>query len=389
MKKDASRSIIVALSLAAGVLAGCGNMGNPPAAFTTVTADGWTISVCRYEPAKADSGRMPVILCHGLSYNGQFFDLAPEISLALDLQQAGYDVWVPSLRGAGWSTKPPYSRLRQLFRGDLYTTGGVFTSMGRGALKINWTVDDHVRYDLPAIIDLVLKESKHKQVHWIGHSMGGMIMVAHLATQPEESRVASFVALGVPVFAPPPLRAPLEQLAKSRGAVEISNAVISTNLPALIGLIGGKQLSTPIDALFFNKANVSDTTIRLLNSWGTEDISPGQLAQLIDMLAKGRFTSTDGSLDYTASLEKAKIPALFVAGTVDNLAPADAVKPLYNRWGAAQKRFLLFGAAYGQQIDYGHDDLVIGKNAKAEVYPAIRQWLDSGWNPTSSSVHPR
>ena len=169
----------------------------------------------------------------------------------------------------------------------------------------------------------------------------------------------------------------MAQLAQSRGVVEASNAVISTNLPAIIGAIGGKEGGTPIDVLFFNRANVDDHIIRRLNSWGTEEISPGQLAQLIDMLAKGRFTSADGKVDYTAGLEKMKTPALFVVGTVDNLAPVDAVKALYARWGAGDKRFLMFGVVNGQHDDYGHDDLVIGDHARTEVYPAIREWLDS------------
>lgn len=370
-------TILFLAALAAGLLGGCGNISTPPAMFTAVTEDGWAISVSRYQPARIDPQRMPVILCHGLSYNCRFYDLAEEVSLARDLQAAGWDVWAPSLRGAGWSTKPPLSRLRQLFRGDLYTAGGVFTSQGRGTLKVNWTVDDHIRYDVPTIIELVLKETGCKQVHWVGHSMGGMIMAAHLAVGGDDGRVASFVALSVPVFAPAPLSAPMAQLAQSRGAVEVSNAAISTNLPAVLGQIGGKSLGTPIDVLFFNKANVSDETIRRLSNSGTEEISPGQLAQLIDMLASGHFASADGKTDYTAGLEKIKTPALFAVGTVDNLAPVDAVKLLYNRWGSADKRFVLMGVVNGQKDDYGHDDLVIGRNAKTEVYPAIRQWLES------------
>ena len=356
---------------------GLAKLDKPPTTFTTLTADGWAISLARYAPDRIDPDRLPVVLCHGLSYNGQFYDLSPEVSLARDLQRAGYDVWVPSLRGAGWSTKPPLSRLRQLFRGDLYTAGGVFTSRGLGALKVNWTVDDHIRYDVPAIIDLVLARTGRKRLHWVGHSMGGMIAVAFLAQHATDARIASFVALSVPVFAPPPLSEPLAMLAKARGVVEISNAAISTNLPALIGQIGGSALGTPIDVLFFNRANVADNTLRRLNQWGTEDISPGQLAQLIDMLAKGRFTSADGKTDYTADIEKITVPSLFVVGTVDNLATVNSVKMLYNRWGAADKRFLLLGVVNNQRTDYGHDNVVIGRHAMSEVYPAIRRWLDS------------
>jgi len=95
------------------------------------------------------------------------------------------------------------------------------------------------------------------------------------------------------------------------------------------------------------------------------------------VLAKGRFYLDRRFARLHSRLGEGpkSLPCSLLAA-VDNLAPADAVKPLFNRWGTAQKRLLLFGAAYGQEIDYGHDDLVIGKNAKAEVYPAIRQWLE-------------
>lgn len=371
------RAAIVFSALVLALLTGCQPQNKLPATVTAVTPDGWTISVAHYAPERIDKDRLPVILCHGLSYNGVFWDLAPEVSLARYLQQAGYDVWVPSLRGAGWSTKPPLSRLRQLFRGDLYTAGGVFTSGGRGALKINWTVDDHAALDVPTVLELVTRATGCKQAHWIGHSMGGMVMVAYLHANPSDPRVASFVAVAVPVFVTPPLSKPMEQMAKGRGAFEISNAVVSTNLPAILGQIGGTNLPTPIDVLFYSRANVTDDTIRRLNAFATEDISPGQLAQLIDMVSGGKFTSADGKTDYTDNLERIQTPALFVAGTVDNLATVDAVKTLHNRWGSPQKQFALYGVVNGQSIDYGHDDLVIGKKSRQDVYPDIRRWLES------------
>jgi pimeloyl-ACP methyl ester carboxylesterase len=355
--------------------------------LTAVTSDGWTISVAHYAPARVDKGRLPVILCHGLSLNGVFWDVAPEVSLAKYLQQAGYDVYVPSLRGAGWSTKPPVSRLRQLFRGDLYTAGGFFTAGGNGVLKLNWTVDDHVRYDVPTILDLVTRTAGAKQAHWIGHSMGGMIMVAYLHAHPDEPKVASFVAVATPVFITKPLSKPMEQLAKGRGAVEITNVMVSTNLPAILGQIAGTGLPTPIDVLFYNRANADDDTMRRLSNAGTEDISPGQLGQLIDMVSGGKFTSADGKTDYTDNLERLQTPSFFLAGTVDNLATVDAVKMLYNRWGAHEKRFALYGVVNGQKIDYGHDDLIVGKNSLREVYPDIRRWLESR-QPAESLLSP-
>ena len=368
--------ILVLLSLA-----GCNGAGrlllSGAREHVTVTSDGWALSVLRYRPAGGSASAPAVVLCHGLGYNGRFWDLAREVSLARYLSSAGYDVWVPSLRGAGWSTKPPLSRLRQLFlRGDLLTAGGVFTSAGRGVLKTNWTVDDHVRHDVPALFELITRQTGRKKLHWIGHSMGGMILLGHLALHRQEDRLASFVAVGVPVFVIPPLSAPLEQISSARGAVEISNAIISTNLPALLGQIAGTKLAGPMDALFYNRANVTDGVIRRLSAWGTEDISPGQLAQLIDMIVAGEFHSADGRIQYAAALERMEVPALFLAGTVDNLATVGAVKKLYARWGAAEKKFALLGVVNGQRGDYGHNDLIIGRHARSEVFPVIRRWLD-------------
>ena len=386
----------LALLLVILACAGCGPLSSSdpaPKEYKTLTADGWSLSVLRYQPVcGADPQRPPVVLCHGLSYNSSFYDLAPAVSLARYLRDRGHDVWVPSLRGAGWSTKPPLSRLRQLFRGDLYTAGGVFSSGGKGLLKVNWTVDDHIRQDMPAILDLVSEHTGQRKVQWVGHSMGGMILVGYLAVQaqgqaaatspatqpasgPAEDRIAGFVALGVPVFIEPPLSAPLAGIAKDNEVMAISNTLISTNLPAILGQIGGTALRTPIDVLFYNRANVSDDTVRRLNNWGTEDISPGQFGQLVDMVRGGYFRSTDGGIDYTAQLAATRTPALFLAGTVDNLATVESVKRLYRQWGAKDKQFVLLGAVNGQAIDYGHDDLVIGKNARYESYPVIEQWL--------------
>ncbi len=47
-----------------------------------------------------------------------------------------------------------------------------------------------------------------------------------------------------------------------------------------------------------------------------------------------------------------------------------------NGQAAAEKQFALFGAVNGHRGDYGHDDLVIGRHARSEVFPLIRRWLD-------------
>ena len=70
------------------------------------TADGWTLVAHHYKPTPAPRvGAMPVILCHGLTYNALFWDLVPEYSFAEYLAAQGFDVWAVSLRGGGLSQK--------------------------------------------------------------------------------------------------------------------------------------------------------------------------------------------------------------------------------------------------------------------------------------------
>jgi hypothetical protein len=41
--------------------------------------------------------------------------------------------------------------------------------------------------------------------------------------------------------------------------------------------------------------------------------------------------------------------------------------------GAAS--YLEFGRAHGHAVDYGHVDLVLGRAAPGEVFPALGRWL--------------
>jgi pimeloyl-ACP methyl ester carboxylesterase len=68
------------------------------------TSDNWSLHLWHYPPINHDPKRLPVILCHGLSHNNTYWDLAENVSLAQYLQQRGYDVWSVSLRGSGQST---------------------------------------------------------------------------------------------------------------------------------------------------------------------------------------------------------------------------------------------------------------------------------------------
>jgi pimeloyl-ACP methyl ester carboxylesterase len=313
------------------------------------TSDHWLLALDRFKPAKLDPRKLPVILCHGLSYNGVFWNLEKGASFAGHLAERGYDVWVPSLRGAGRSKKQP------------------------GAPD-DWTVDDYIHKDLPAVIEYVKQKTRSPKVTWIGHSMGGMVMCGYLETEKPEN-VGNFVAIGVPMIMFEPLNDVLRETLKNKNLLAAVTHLTGTKVPAqLVGSLG-PRVDVPLYTLFYNWDNIHPVTLMKLKEKVIENISPGVHEQMMRFLQTGEFTSVDGKFSYTKELGRIKTPILFVCGQLDNMAPPDVVRYAYESVSSKHKTYRLFCTANGSRANYGHDDLVLGSYAQIEVFPYIYLWL--------------
>lgn len=348
--------------------------------YYTETSDNWSLQVDRFQPDDPDPSANPVVLCHGLSYNNRFWDLTEKVSLARHLAAAGYDVWSVSLRGAGRSDQPLASVGRKLLAGSIQP--GFFTEAHKrklgGAAFSDYSVDDHISYDVPAVIRLVKEKTGAKKVHWIGHSMGGMVMFAYLATHAQEAAkdVDTFVAVSVPMVMFHPLNKAMQLQVDHAGALKAGNVFVSTSYDAFVAKVLGKLAPpTGSESLFLNRDNVDDGVLRLLAHLAQESISPGQLAQLLAMAAEENFYSQDRKVNYTALLDRVTTPTLFMVGQLDNMASVGAVKFAYRQVSSQDKAYRLFARINGDRADYGHDDIIIGKHAGKEVYPVILNWL--------------
>jgi len=392
MKQRCRKSIAVLVMLAGLVfIAGCqpsrmfGALGpwkGRVQTYYTDTSDGWTLQVDRFESDKPDPSANPVVLCHGLSYNNRFWDLTEKVSLARYLASQGYDVWSVSLRGAGLSDQPLASVLRKIGTGSLppaFLTEAHKRKLG-GAAFSGYSVDDHINHDVPAVIRFVKDKTGARKVHWIGHSMGGMIMFAYLATHAQEAAkdVDTFVAVSVPMVMFHPLNKAMQLQVDNAAALKAGNVFVSTSYDAFVAKVLGKLAPPTIsETLFLNRDNVDDGVIRLLAQWAQESISPGQLDQLFAMAAEESFYSQDRKINYTSMLDRVTTPTFFLVGQLDNMATVGAVKFAYRQVSSQDKDFRLFARINNNRADYGHDDIIIGKHARAEVYPAILNWLNT------------
>ncbi|MCS7161229.1 MAG: alpha/beta fold hydrolase, partial [Gemmatales bacterium] len=249
--------------------------------YTVRTADGWTLVAHRYRPRTPKPlAADPVILCHGLGYSALFWDLDPHCSLAEYLAQKGYDVWAVSLRGCGLSQKWVWKldAAPTLLIGDLVrrATNNRIAPTGFATVDpkyANWTLDDHIAYDVSAFVYLVQHHTQAKNVTWIGHSMGGIIALGHLARY-KNPGIARLVTVGSQMTMPPgqlPMQFFTEMLRVRER--ELAGKIVPEQLP--------QEVKTSVENMFFNENNTHPKVYQALTTWAKEVPSLGVLQQYL------------------------------------------------------------------------------------------------------------
>ncbi len=309
------------------------------------TDDGWEISLTRYK-AVGESKGLPVILCHGISANERNMDLDENHSMARWFASQGREAWTVSLRGTGASDTIEATKNRA---GPIY-------------------FDDYWRHDLPAVIEYVKKVSGAPAVDYAGHSMGGMVLYAYL------SQGGQGIHAGATLGSPTRLDwgTGMEATIRTLGPALVAPSwMIPSGTGALLASpFQGVVEDGPFQRFFYNPQSTELETWRRLMVYGTAPVSGGAALQLISLMETGKFQSFDGKIDLRADMAKITTPVIVVAGRLDRLAVAPAVKDGYRALGGP-KEWLLITRANGSRGEYGHMDLVIGERASTEVWPKI------------------
>lgn len=330
----------------------------------TQTDDGWKLGVRQYKAVNPDPKKLPVVLCHGLGLNGTFWTITDD-HMPHQLARQGYDVFVVDLRGSGAS-----HRLGRIGRLNSALRQTPFNEWD----EATWSMDDLVKYDVPAILDHVRATTGKDQVNWIGHSLGGMLMFAFLETSPQAYRIANFVGMGsTPILE----NAPKQPLLNKSRQLRVLLSVISTGRiarPMTIARLPGLE---SIDRFYYTSANVDDRTISRFYGYTLENPGRGAMKQLDSYLEFGHMLSVDGKYDYAGNLGKIQTPTLLVAGEGDIMADVPSMKSTYTLLGSPDKSLVSFGRAHGHAHDYGHCDLVWSRHAPREIFPAVADWLDT------------
>ncbi|NXK69725.1 LIPM Lipase, partial [Sylvietta virens] len=161
--------------------------GYPSEEYEVMTEDGYFLSLNRIPHGKRDSGLSgprphPVLIVHGfLLDGGDWVDNFPDNSLAFILADEGYDVWIGNNRGNSWSRRH------------------LSLSIDSEAF---WDFSFHemAMYDLPAMVDFILKETQQKKLYYVGHGQGSSLGFIAFSSLPHLAKKIRFFFALAPLY---------------------------------------------------------------------------------------------------------------------------------------------------------------------------------------------
>jgi pimeloyl-ACP methyl ester carboxylesterase len=330
----------------------------------TRTDDDVRIGLWRHLPENDGTGS-PVLLVHGLGVNHHHMDLDRSFSLARYLSENGYDAWCVVLRGRGVSDAP----------------------------KASWTFDDYAQRDIPAAIDYILEETGHSQLHWVGHSMGGMLYYAVAGAVDYQDKIGSAVSIGGPFHGrrngggkKDSTKYPFGSNIGGYSAVFVPFLELLRRLrfpwpvTARWGSVAYSGLKTFVPRqllqIMVNPENIADHILRKAAVRDIVRVPAGVLGQFIEWGLERHWIDGSGKLDYRKAVSDITVPSLLIAGTADNMVPVHNKRSGFEQLGSEDKELVLAGKEQGFSADYSHVDLVYGHNAREEIFPLVTEWLE-------------
>ncbi|CAH0404644.1 unnamed protein product [Chilo suppressalis] len=193
--------------------------GYPSEIHRTFSDDNYILEMHRipHSVVNTHEGRRPVVfLMHGLlSSSAEWVMMGPEKGFAYILSEAGYDVWMGNARG------------------NTYSRSHVFLHPSSSSFwKFSWHEIGY--YDLPAMIDYIIKETGVPKIHFIGFSQGTTAFWVMTSTRPEyNEKIVAMQAL-----------APVAFLSKVRSPLVKAIAPFTNSLEVVFKILGRNEFLT-------------------------------------------------------------------------------------------------------------------------------------------------
>ena len=318
------------------------------------TPDLWELRMCRYR--KENSSGEPVLLVHGLNANQNNFT-SPAGGCMVDyLSEHGYDCWTLDLRGTRSSDYP--------------------AGYGRDTV----TFEDFVWRDIPAAIEHIQKATGRGKIHYVGHSLGGLLLYAYAQTQGVE-KIASVTTLGAPVqftTIKSLLSEPLMQMVLH--LPWLTGELLRCALP-IVRLTGMKLSAFPI-----NLSNVPEN-MGMADFYPLIDVpAPRVHADIFGWADRGEITLRGDSLNLSNGFDDMKLPLLAIFAPVDPFVPLVSAEAFFKGIHHADKKMIVCSVENGCAADYNHCDLAFGREGAREVFEPVMQWMKAHPCPKAATV---
>ncbi|KAJ7532397.1 hypothetical protein O6H91_13G002200 [Diphasiastrum complanatum] len=244
--------------------------------------------------------------------------------------------------------------------------------------KYNWDFDNYLEEEVPTAIEYIRQHSQPKdgKLLAVGHSMGGILLYALLASKGRDSRMAGVVTIASALDygvsnSSLKLLLPLVNPAQVLNVPVIPLGTLMTALHPLV--------SRPPYALAWLGSHVSAGRMMdpslfqklVLNNFCTIPVK--LLLHLSTVFQPGGLTNRNGTIRYKDSLKDCAVPVLALAADEDLICPPPAVLDTVKALPEDKTVYKLFGGQ--DERHYGHYDLLGSRQVKEEVFPVIHEFL--------------
>lgn len=321
----------------------------------TLTRDLRVVNLYRYRNPY-DTKLTPIILVPGWTENHLIFDqseLIEDRSIAKYLAKDMRDVWVIDLR--------------------THDTDGDPGTAAENEELMNkyWDFDQtYVQKDLVAAFNYIQWKTGKESFVLGGHSLGGSLAIAYaeMIGQENIAGIMAFASPGKPMPIPPEFKLLRALYCDETGHVKLlAPRNFDPNNADLIRLMFADMAS-------YDEGSATEWWLNWSYMGTLNDEPAGLCADLwwgMDSELHDHWLDPDG-YDYTFHMSEITVPFLGVCGIQDEMVPIEQATAFFNDnlLGSSDTTSLVFDG-------YGHIDIMIGKNAPAEVYPEIRDWLNN------------
>lgn len=314
--------------------------GTTSQTFTIITPDNWRLVLRRLKPARITQPT-PVMMLHGLAANHLSFHFT-ERSVARWFADRGWDVWIPELRGHGDSETRAY----------------------------NWGLDEYLLQDIPTIIDAILERTGKHELHWVGHSMGGILRMCYAGLH-----TSAPIARSVTVASALDYRigqSGFERFLSLKPLAARFEMIPYGGFVHMLAPAAGRRGRRP-EQFHVWPDNIEPQLVRRMYARCFHAIPTSLLISLSTTFDDRGFRLRDGS-ELLHGAKQLDEPMLMIAGSKDSQVSSAAVAHAAEHIGD-NARVVNFGQEHGHEFDYGHFDLLIGRNAPEEVWPTIEDFL--------------